>query len=424
MIDSKNTEYNMSMLFIGGVFDDIMEKEILSKSKGTIHYAANKFQWNLIDGFMQLNDIKLEVLSAPFIGSFPRDFKNFFFNGKKSTLNDNIICNYVGFNNVWGYKNISRKKSLIKGIKNFASEKHKNKCIVVYSPHTPFLQAAVYAKKIDPSIQICLVVPDLPQFMNLNDKRSLIYDKLKKIDINIFESNSRFVDSYVLLTEHMKNLMDIGDRPYVIVEGVVNIESVNTEASIDNIQSIENLSVVYTGTLNKKFGVLNLVEAFHNTNIKNAQLKICGRGDSEDTIKKYAAKDERIKYLGQLSNIEAVKLQKKATVLVNPRQNNEEFTKYSFPSKNMEYLLTGRPVITYKLDGIPKDYDDYFYYVEDDSIESLTRKLEEVLSMDETIRKEFGEKARLYVLSEKNNLKATEKIVNMIQLSRRRQTNV
>lgn len=107
-------------------------------------------------------------------------------------------------------------------------------------------------------------------------------------------------------------------------------------------------------------------------------------------------------------------------MLVNPRQNNEEFTKYSFPSKNMEYLLTGRPVIAYKLDGIPDEYDNYFYYVEDDSIDSFTRKIEEVLLMDEETRSEFGDRARSYVLNEKNNIYASKKIIDMIQKSRSR----
>ena len=49
----------------------------------------------------------------------------------------------------------------------------------------------------------------------------------------------------------------------------------------------------------------------------------------------------------------------------------------------MEYLLTGRPVIAYKLDGIPDEYDNYFHYVEDDSIDSFTNKIEEILLMDE-----------------------------------------
>lgn len=410
----------MKVLFLGGVFNEAMEKEILKKSKGTVHYAANKLQWNLIDGFLEINNLKLEILSAPFIGSFPKDYEDNHYKGKKFIYKNVVESNYVSFNNVWGYRNISRKKNLITNIKNFAIKKVDNKVIIVYSPHTPFLQAAVYAKKIDPSVHICLVVPDLPQFMNLNEKRSLIYDRLKKIDIDIFEENSKFVDSFVLLTEPMKKMLNVGDRSYVVVEGVVNKESINCENPVDDFQSTDILTVVYTGTLNKKFGVLNLVEAFHNIGSPNVHLNICGRGDSEEVIREYVAKDERIKFLGQLSNIEAVKLQKRAAVLVNPRQNNEEFTKYSFPSKNMEYLLTGRPVIAYKLDGIPDEYNDYFYYVEDDSIDSFTRKIEEVLLMDEETRNEFGNRARFYVLKEKNNVSASRKIIEMIQKSRSR----
>jgi glycosyltransferase involved in cell wall biosynthesis len=257
--------------------------------------------------------------------------------------------------------------------------------------------------------------------MNLNEKRSLIYDTLKKIDVDIFNKNLKFVDSFVLLTEPMKNILNVGNRPFVVVEGVVNLKNGNDESGNYESNNIDDImTVVYTGTLNKKFGVVNLVEAFHRVALKNVYLKICGRGDSEDIIKEYVSKDKRIKFLGQLSNQEAVKLQKKATVLVNPRQNNEEFTKYSFPSKNMEYLLTGRPVIAYKLDGMPDEYDDYFCYVEDDSIDMLTRKIEEVLLMEEETRSEFGTRARYYVLKEKNNVSASIKIIDMIQESRSR----
>ncbi len=409
----------MNVLFLGGIFDDTMEKEILKKSKGTVHYAANKFQWNLINGLLEIDNLELAILSAPFIGSFPKEYLDIKYEGMKSIYRNKIECNYVGFNNIWGYRSISRRNNLIQSIKNFASNKSENKSIIIYSPHTPFLQAAVYAKKIDPSIHICLVVPDLPQFMNLNKKRSFIYTILKRIDINIFEENSKFVDSFVLLTEPMKNMLNAGNRPYIVVEGVVNAERNNTEDQIDNSNNREDImTVVYTGTLNKKFGVVNLVESFHNSNIKNVYMEICGKGDSEEIIKLYASKDQRIKFLGQLSNHEAIELQKRATVLVNPRQNNEEFTKYSFPSKNMEYLLTGRPVIAYKLDGIPDEYDNYFYYVECNTVESLTNKIEEVLSIKKEKRDEFGAKARSFVLREKNNIIACKKIIDMIEKSR------
>ena len=129
----------MNILFLGGVFDNTIEKEILNKSKGTVHYAANKFQWNLIDGLLAINDLNLEILSAPFIGTFPKEYENIQYKGQKSVYKNVVNSNYVSFNNIWGYRSISRKSSLIKGIKSFASNRDENKVIIVYSPHTTFL---------------------------------------------------------------------------------------------------------------------------------------------------------------------------------------------------------------------------------------------------------------------------------------------
>ena len=124
--------------------------------------------------------------------------------------------------------------------------------------------------------------------------------------------------------------------------------------------------------------------------------------------------DSRISFLGQLPRNEVIEWQKKATVLVNPRQNNEEFTKYSFPSKTMEYLSSGIPVVAYKLDGIPDEYDQYIQYVADDSIESLKKKLVEVCEMTREERQELGNIGRNFVLMKKNSTIQVRKICEMI----------
>jgi glycosyltransferase involved in cell wall biosynthesis len=62
---------------------------------------------------------------------------------------------------------------------------------------------------------------------------------------------------------------------------------------------------------------------------------------------------------------------RKADVLVNPRQNDEAYTKYSFPSKNIEYLLSGNPVVAYMLDGVPEEYRKFMSIVPDDGVDSL-----------------------------------------------------
>lgn len=404
----------MDILLIGGFFDSDYEKIILENSKSIVHYAANNFQKNLIDGFFELKDIvNLEILSAPFVGSFPRDFNKMFLKMHKSLYRNKVVINYVKFNNIWGFKNISRKNNLISKVKSFSKLKSESKLIIVYSTHTPFLQAAVHAKKLDPKIHICLIVPDLPQFMNLNSKKTMIYNILKKYDIKIFNDCTNDVDSFVLLTEPMKDILKVGDRPYIVIEGIVNRNQISHKA----LQDSELKSVVYTGTLNKKFGILNLIEAFIEIKRKDVELNICGTGDSLEIVKEYAKKDKGIKIHGQISNDASVKLQENATVLVNPRQNNEEFTKYSFPSKNMEYLLSGIPTIAYKLDGIPDEYDNYIIYVKDNSIYSLSNTIKEILDKKFEQRKEIGELSRKFVLDKKNNVKACERIISMYKES-------
>lgn len=399
----------MNLLFLGGFFEKEMEEEIIKDSKGIVQYAANKFQWNLIDGFEKQNDSTLTLLSAPFVGAFPKYYKKAYFKSKSNT--------YVDFNNIWGYKNIARKRALIERISQFVNIESDEKVIVVYSPHTPFLQAAVQAKKNDPSIHICLVVPDLPEFMNLSDKKTMIYKIFKKIDIYVLYKNLKHVDSYVLLTDQMKEMLPINQSPYTVIEGLVKQQGDPLSCQSDEINN-ENKSILYTGTLNKKFGVLNLIKAFIEMNETDITLNVCGSGDSELEIKNYSNKYPNIKFWGQVSNDKALELQNSATVLVNPRQNNELFTRYSFPSKNMEYLLSGKPLVAYKLDGIPDEYDLYIQYVENDEISTLARKLKNVVNMPADERVEIGRQGQKFVLDEKNNVIAVGKIIEMIRNAR------
>lgn len=405
------------MLFLGGPFPADMEADILRNSKGAVHYAANKFQWNFIDGFQSIQDLKFQILSAPFVGTFPKEFKKLFVKGLRNTYKNTIPCEYVPFCNLWGYRNFSRRHALIRAVKPFVSGHEQDKVIIVYSPHTPFLQAAVYAKQKDPSVHICLIVPDLPEYMNLFEKKSLAYRLMKKIDIRAFQKNLKYVDSFVLITEPMKEKLGVGTRPYVVVEGTVNLPENLPAPSIHT--ASDKQTIVYAGTLKQKFGIMNLVEAVHRLENPNIELIICGRGDTEEAISKYVSEDKRIRLLGQISAEESASLIASAALLVNPRQNNEEYTKYSFPIKTMEYLLSGVPVIAYELDGMPEDYKEYIFFPEVESIEGLHDKIEEVLNLPEETRREFGLRARDYVIRTKTSGVAASKIMNMISEARK-----
>ena len=360
----------MKVLFIGGVFAEENEEEIIELSCRPVEFSANTFQKKIITGFRRIG-VDEEVVSAPFIGSFPFASRKMIFSGFRKEQSD---YKYVGFNNIWGLRNFSRARALKKGIKDFIREKNDKKIIVAYSPHTPFLEAAHYAKKKDPSIKVCIVIPDLPQYMNLDANISPVYKFAKQFDIKKFNKLNTCIDSYILLTEQMKEKLPVNNKPYAIVEGIVDSE-VFEALPEENEQSQEMRNIVYTGKLNEKFGAKDLVDAFLSLPNPMYRLIICGKGDSEDYVKEKAKIDERMMYLGQVTPRQAQEWVSKADVLVNPRPDNEEYTKYSFPSKNIEYLISGKPVVAYHLSGMPSCYKDYIYRVEDSLSESIEKAL-------------------------------------------------
>ena len=349
----------MKILFICGYFEKKAEKEVLDNAKKTVQFSSNIFQMKLIKGFSKYND-NFEVLSAPFIGSYPNESRIKKFNG----FSEDCLYDYVSFVNLWGIRNISRSISLKRKIENFVEIKDDKKIIIVYSVHTPFLEAAVYAKKKDPSIKIFLIVPDLPQYMNLNANITLLYKVGKYFDIRRFNKLNRYVDAYILLTEYMKQKLCIREKPYIVIEGIVNEEDFITDNKVEDYEKAKDLKyIVYTGKMNEKFGVKNLVDAFMMIKNKDYRLILCGSGDCDEYIKESSSIDSRIQPLGQVPSEESHEWQKKADVLINPRPNDDEFVKYSFPSKNIEYLLTGKPVVAYLLDGMPREYENFMFCI-------------------------------------------------------------
>ena len=100
-------------------------------------------------------------------------------------------------------------------------------------------------------------------------------------------------------------------------------------------------------------------------------------------------------------------------LLVNPRKNIGEYTKYSFPSKILEYMSSGTPVLMYKLDGIPDEYYDKVFLV--DNYDDLSSAIVELSTVDENNMIEIAKKAENFVINDKNPFKQTKKIMDLIR---------
>jgi len=209
-------------------------------------------------------------------------------------------------------------------------------------------------------------------------------------------------DAYILLTEPMNPLVNPRGRPHMVMEGMSDAGM----GEIDNLieGKYPERVVLYAGALYSKFGVGTLLEAFLRIPHDNARLWLYGTGELAQAMQGYEARDPRIHYWGVRPNQEVVLAEVRATLLVNPRPSSEPFTKFSFPSKNMEYMASGTPVLTTPLPGMPDEYLGYVYTFMDESVEGMAATLTGLLDLPPEELHLRGKEAKDFVLTRKNNL--------------------
>lgn len=198
-------------------------------------------------------------------------------------------------------------------------------------------------------------------------------------------------------------------QPFIVLEGICTEEFPSVGVREDG-----KKTVFYAGILHERFGILKLVEAFRQIEYENYHLVICGFGDSQDEIREASRQDHRVQFLGQLPRSEVLKHMLSASVIVNPRGNNEEFVKYSFPSKNIEGLSSGIPFIGFKLAGIPDEYDEYINYPEKETVDSLAKKIREVCDDVDGMYAKKAASAKKWVIEKKNPRVQAEKMLGLI----------
>lgn len=399
-----------SYAFLSALIPNEKKGEIEKYSRGNMQDAADALQWHLYNGLCVNLNAPIQLLNVLPVGSFPQYYKKPFINSFDFATEYCKNNKNIGFCNIKLIRRYIQQEKVYRVLKYWCKKNKGKKVLFVYTISEMFVTPIRKIKMKYPDIVVCAIIADLPDMTCLKEKKSLVHRFQEKKYAKQSYKGIGCIDSFVLLTKYMADYMKL-DKPYCVVEGISTY--LNESKNIEN--NNEEKIIMYTGTLHKRFGILNLLEAFQNISKQEYRLIICGTGDSEERIKTAAKEDKRIFFKGQLSRNEVLKLQQEATVLVNPRQNDEEFTKYSFPSKNLEYLSSGIPLVAYKLDGIPDDYDDYIYYVNGNSIDDLKNKLIEVCEMDIDVRKQKAKEAQQYVWDEKNEIKQTKIIVDMLK---------
>lgn len=392
-----------NILFIGCLYSEQEKAKYLSRSKRGYQFAAQNFQEALLQGLLE-NGEAPAVVTVPALSTFPGGYKSPVVSGCDFTLSGKKMGRSIGFLNL-PFLNACLP-AMNSTIQRWGRENKGRKYAIVYGAHSHLMSAAAGLKRSFDDVKLCLIVPDLPKYMACNS----LYKRLglKKRDLRQIDGMLPAFDAVAVLSRPMADELGFADRPHTTVEGIYSGGKTIAKRK-------EKKTILYTGGLAMRYGIGDLVDAFMLIGDADYRLWLCGNGDAVPYIKECAAKDKRIEYNGVLPKEEATALQSEATLLVNPRHSNEVFTQYSFPSKTMEYLASGTPTVMCHLACIPQEYDEHLYYFEDESVEGMAKRMQELCGQDEETLAQKGEKAASFILREKNAKTQAGKILDLLK---------
>jgi len=360
---------------------------------------THKFIWNMIKGLETCDKFEFTYISAKPVSDYPL-FPHRWINGGKritNVLNKEIELQEISFYNTSIAKIVTR---FFSGLYNCFKKYHKkiNKGgVIVYSVHVPFMLVGYIISKIY-RIEYIGIWTDPPAISN--NRERLIKSKLRNIEYHISKYLMKNASKVIVLAGRLAEDFAPG-KPYLIIDGIIDENEIYSE--IRNIKKNETdfIKVVYTGSLEKRYGMKNLIDSFILLKNEKILFDIYGRGDYQEDLKTICLLNENIRYKGFVSNIESLKIQREADFLINARSAAEEFTKYSFPSKLLEYMLSGTPVITTMSEAIPDEYRNYLLVLEDNCVETICEMLHKIIGIKKEDRRIIGIEAQNFV--RKNN---------------------
>ena len=261
------------------------------------------------------------------------------------------------------YKVLREQNEIIKNAHRAIEEFHSNEFIIVVDALRLSLLKA--AKKIaaEYNVKIVGMLTDNPA--NLSGVLKSYVSQIKRA--------VRSLDGYLALTDGLVQVFN-GYKPSYVFEGLVDSPDVFKKDPIYDYY-------FFAGSLYERYGVKTLVEAFHESNIKS-KLVVAGAGPLAKYIEHLSYDDYRILYLPQLPRDKILGYERNAIVNINPRPLDSKLDNESVPSKLIEYLSNGQPVLSTKYPKLYGPFKDDVFWIEDSSLEGMRRALEEFAKAD------------------------------------------
>ncbi len=368
---------------------------------------AQKYHLLLAEGLAEIDDVTvLAVTARPIDASLTRKK---FFRGKEERCGK-VHYQYLPLINLPLLRPVLQRICAKKMIR----KKRTHDSVIVCDIWNQSIASAARQVGKRFHIPVIGIITDLP------GHRSDAYKKQKKslggmlaqyVEKRLIASMQRY-DGYLFLAKAMNEIANPNGRPYLVLEGHSDIQMLKTKNELT--QKEVPYVMMYAGTLHRQYGIQMLVEAFLAADNAGWELHIYGTGDYAQELEQIVADYGNVKYFGRRDNDDIIRKQKTATLLVNPRPTDADFVKYSFPSKTMECMASGTPLLTTRLPSMPVEYQPYVYLFEEENTEAYTRILNQIFSRPKEALHEKGRAGKEFILKERNNVQQARRFYEFL----------
>lgn len=400
----------VNVLWLGFAVPDEIAKELF-KLDPLPAIQTHKFGWSFARALRcAFGEVTLAsvcpVQSYPLVDRLIFRGENFSSRGMDGVL--------LGFVNVIVLKHLSRFIACLTTV-SLLLRRRRIEWIFIHGLHTPYLIFGLISRLF--GRRLAIVLTDPPGVLLPTDGKVARW--LKKFDAFLVRRMLAYADVVIALAPDLARCLAPG-RPALVFPGILQSNLIEASLALGsraiNKSNSEPFTIVYAGGLSAAYGVDRLVKAVCRFDAGiPVLLKLFGRGDQEDVIRQIAVSDPRIRYGGFVDEEALLPELCSADLLINPRPTSEFFASLSFPSKLIEYIATGRPVLTTRISSIPEDLKNHYYFISDESVEGIREAILKVMQLPASEIFSKGASAQKFAgdfLSEKA---LGEKILNFIK---------
>ncbi|WP_168734523.1 glycosyltransferase [Ollibium composti] len=341
-------------------------------SDPTPQVSAVNFEMALLDG-LAANGANIRIIGALPVASYPRCKRLVVIGAPFSTV--------IG--GVSGVLATSLNLPLVKlGIRLLTSLYHGRRMlrrgigrngIIVYSLHTPYVAAALWLKRLY-RVPVAVFIPDLPLHMSGKRSRGL-HGAIKGLDDRLLRHLMEKVDFAFPITEGVARSWLPTSLPYHVVEGIAPVFVPSSRRPRSRGQARPR--ILYTGSFSHIHRVVQLFAARPDL---DAELVLVGGGPDLEALQQLATQDMRIKIKPFVVGEALQREFDAADFLINPRDPQWMGAQFSFPSKLFDYMTRKLPILSTRMPGIPPEYFNCFFALDEQDEIALATSLEKALA--------------------------------------------